>query len=140
VAYDRDRLSLGPEITTAWLRGNTAVAASIPRGNSTPDSRLFAALQEYEYISRISIQMGEPDRGGEALSSELGEFAPAPRPDRGSDDRGGRLEVSRWGRRTRDTYGAGRAYERAIQEARWGRAYSNVECVEQSDAWLEANP
>lgn len=139
--YDRDRLDLGPEITSAWLRASNAVAAGIERGRSTPASRLEQAAREYEHAAAVAIRSPVAADSGELLRAQLG-LVPVRTPAARESDDGPsvRRGINRWGRWAQATYGAGRAYERAIQEARWGRAYSNVECVEQSDAWLEANP
>jgi len=125
-------------ITREWLAHNNELAKRIPRGRSTPDSRLALAVAEYEQMSRTAINVSSRASSGDAQDALGPEFREAALRSRGSDS-GGRHEEEGFGRWTQAAYGAGRAYERAIQEARFGRMYGNAECLQQSGAWLEAN-
>ena len=126
--FDRDRLGSGPVITPDWIRANNVVAARIPRGASTPQSRLEEAACEYESRARTALNIT-------SAPTEVVEIREAHR-DR-SGESGGRFEVETFGRWTREAYGAGRAYERAIQEARFGRVVSREEMLALGDEWLK---
>ena len=90
---------------------------SIPRGASTPESRLSVAAAEYEREARGLGHVPMPRRaraphvntpGGGSLTVAGDSENDSTLPDSATDD--GTLE--------RIVYGLGRAYERAIQEAR----------------------
>lgn len=142
-AYDEHGMyEQGPPVTREWLRDNNAIAARIPRGRSTPATRLELAAQEYERAAAVALKgPGLAYDSGFSLADVLGVADQRTPPALDSSDGAvaTRKDVNRWGRWAQAAYGAGRAYERAIQEARFGRMYGNAECLQQSGAWLEAN-
>lgn len=107
-------------VSPDWLRRNNEIAARIPRGESTPASRLEAARREYEVAcGAIGSSFNPHASAGRGFSPAAGRPSPE---DYGSDKAGGveRPDTSPlyWSYGYEAAYGAGRAYERAIQEAR----------------------
>ena len=107
-------------VTRDWLRASNALAAGIVRGKSTPESRLNVKRREYEIACRALGRDFNPtvtNRRNPDTASAGG------REDSyGSDRVGGeRADDSPlyWNKPHENLYGAGRAYERAIQETRF---------------------
>jgi hypothetical protein len=119
LTYDPAPALSDTPVSADWLRSNNEIAASIPRGASTAESRLAAAKREYEVaIAMLGLDFDPRGSGGRGFSPAAGRASPD---DFGSDKAGGGradTSTSYWNLAHEAAYGAGRAYERAIQEAR----------------------
>jgi hypothetical protein len=106
-----------------WLAENNRIAAAIPRGGCTPAGTLRAAVREYNHLAQALGGNIDASGGIRALEFETGlDLRGSTLHD--SDGVGGvRVDYSRlyWDKLHSDLFGAGRALERAIQEARFGR-------------------
>jgi hypothetical protein len=105
-----------PAIDFAWLRESNAVAASIPRGTSTPESRRDHLLREYERVlSSVAASSVSPPR---SVADREGSVP-------WSDDSSSSEEREPFGKFEQAAYGAGRELEKAIQVARFGHVTGN---------------
>ena len=103
-------------IDSLWLRESSHLAAAIPRGQSTPASRLAVAVAEYESMAarlgpiamprkrRPAVAIGPGATRTLAATEGEGYLPPS------SEESDLRLELV--------VYGLGRALERSVQEAR----------------------
>lgn len=105
--------------TAAWLQENNRIAAAIPRGTSTPESRRAYLQGEYERLAgwRMAVWSTTPDKRPANNAAPQGEATRFPQ----SDYSGGGTEFEAFDAFVKAAYGAGRALERATQEARFGR-------------------
>lgn len=101
-------------VTRTWLAENNEIAARIPRGKSTPKTRLAVAAREYQIAAEALGNNLDPAVMAEIVAEEeaLGVT-------------GRSFPWLRWNRKHEELYAAGRVLEHAIQEARFGRVTGN---------------
>jgi hypothetical protein len=124
-------------LSSRWFEDNNKIALRIAR-NSTLSSRRDYLAGEFERLSNAVATAAVVEH----VMEEHRGFTPDSMfdsgNDYGSDLLGGKASDSYlWNRRMQEAYGVGRALERAIQEARFGRVISREEMLALGDAFLK---